>query len=429
MAEQSNTPLFGANPAVSPESLKQKREMLAQLLKQGLDTSPIRSPWQGAARMAETLVGALAQSKYDTAEKEAREAGESKRFELAQKAGLNPYMAALLSGSGNDPWNNPEIARRLADLAIPQREETPTDIRRVEGTTGRTLPASYIDKPIVSPAESPSVPVSPQQRYGIGPQATRPQPAMPQQQLQGAQPPPPPQAGNAPSNFNDRFGAAYGNPPGQILPPYVSQVAREGQQIRAGGQELARTTDMNADIVAGAKHKGLQAQEEMGDVENVIEAARRAGYGPSAELSTLIGNKTGMDMGNLTENQVYNMLTNRYAPNLRPEGSGGLKGSEYQGFLGSLGGLSTTRAGREIALGGIKAVKDYHMEGLRIANDQTLTNAQKVDQLARREPPKIDYDKLKKLGGGGWTQSQPRIIQHPKGNFYKDPQSGQWMQQ
>ncbi|MFA4974364.1 MAG: phage tail tip lysozyme [bacterium] len=52
--------LGGVNSApVTPDAIKRKRALADALAKQGMDASPIRSPWQGAARLAQSLVGGL----------------------------------------------------------------------------------------------------------------------------------------------------------------------------------------------------------------------------------------------------------------------------------------------------------------------------------------------------------------------------------
>lgn len=52
--------IFGGDTGQTQESLTDaRRRMAVAMLQQGMDSSPIRSPWQGAARMAEALVGGL----------------------------------------------------------------------------------------------------------------------------------------------------------------------------------------------------------------------------------------------------------------------------------------------------------------------------------------------------------------------------------
>lgn len=72
--------IFGGDTGQSQESVTDARKRLAAaMLQQGANTSPIQSPWEGAARMAQALMGGLA----------IRKQGE------AEQAGMAEGMAAL----------------------------------------------------------------------------------------------------------------------------------------------------------------------------------------------------------------------------------------------------------------------------------------------------------------------------------------------
>ena len=49
----------------------ERRTMAQRLMAQGMDSSPIQSPWQGAARLAQALVGAYSNYTVDRDEKKA----------------------------------------------------------------------------------------------------------------------------------------------------------------------------------------------------------------------------------------------------------------------------------------------------------------------------------------------------------------------
>ncbi|WP_246713911.1 phage tail tip lysozyme [Rhizobium leguminosarum] len=81
--------LFGGDTGQSQESVTDARKRLAAaMLQQGTDTGPIQSPWEGAARMAQALMGGLA----------IRKQGE------AEQAGMAEGMAALTG----QPYTPPE---------------------------------------------------------------------------------------------------------------------------------------------------------------------------------------------------------------------------------------------------------------------------------------------------------------------------------
>jgi hypothetical protein len=71
----------------TPESVSRRRLLAEGLMAQGMDTSPIASPWQGAARMAQALAGGYGMRNADQAETQGREAARQR-------------MVALLGGSG-----------------------------------------------------------------------------------------------------------------------------------------------------------------------------------------------------------------------------------------------------------------------------------------------------------------------------------------
>ncbi|MGR9224162.1 hypothetical protein [Rhizobium leguminosarum] len=52
--------IFGANTGKTQGDIDDQRKRLAYaMLQQGMDTSPVQSPWQGAARLAQALMGGL----------------------------------------------------------------------------------------------------------------------------------------------------------------------------------------------------------------------------------------------------------------------------------------------------------------------------------------------------------------------------------
>jgi len=53
--------IFGGNTGKTQGDIDDKRKQLAYaMLEQGMDASPVQSPWQGAARLAQAGLGGLA---------------------------------------------------------------------------------------------------------------------------------------------------------------------------------------------------------------------------------------------------------------------------------------------------------------------------------------------------------------------------------
>ncbi|WP_374545037.1 hypothetical protein [Rhodoblastus sp.] len=96
------------NGVLSSASDIQRRQLMAQaLMKQGADYSPVQSPWQGAARMAQAIMGGWEQGQLD---REDESSAASRRNALATLIGGNgdsagqagnPALADAVSNSGS----------------------------------------------------------------------------------------------------------------------------------------------------------------------------------------------------------------------------------------------------------------------------------------------------------------------------------------
>ncbi|MGO7157032.1 transglycosylase SLT domain-containing protein [Rhizobium leguminosarum] len=107
--------IFGGDTGQSQESVTDARKRLAAaMLQQGTNTGPIQSPWEGAARMAQALMGGLA----------IRKQGE------AEQAGMAEGMAALTG----QPYAPPEKpAGFLSSIFGGNKADNP-------GATGSSMP-------------------------------------------------------------------------------------------------------------------------------------------------------------------------------------------------------------------------------------------------------------------------------------------------
>lgn len=88
------TPL-GGQMMDTPEGYKMRRALAQEMMKTGLDSSPVRSPWQGAARMANALIGGLAYNQAAQGELQ----GMNAQGEMWAKAAesLNPSLSQPIS--------------------------------------------------------------------------------------------------------------------------------------------------------------------------------------------------------------------------------------------------------------------------------------------------------------------------------------------
>lgn len=90
------------NGAATPDSVARKRKLAEAMLQSGLDYSPIASPWQGAARMANALVGGFGSRRADTQEAEGRKSAK----DAMTKALMGKDKAAMLEAFSNPFMDN-----------------------------------------------------------------------------------------------------------------------------------------------------------------------------------------------------------------------------------------------------------------------------------------------------------------------------------
>jgi hypothetical protein len=81
-----NTGLFNVAPGESPKEGDSRRRLAMALMQEGMSTDPIKSPWQGVANLAKSLIGGYDIGKMDQ---------EDKAKELAMQQGLNGWIGSL----------------------------------------------------------------------------------------------------------------------------------------------------------------------------------------------------------------------------------------------------------------------------------------------------------------------------------------------
>lgn len=92
--------ILPANGRATPEAVARKRRLAESLMSQGIDTSPVESPWQAVARVAQAGIGGY--SDYQAGQQE--EAGRSAaNEEMVKLLSGNPDNAAIMSAM-NNPW-------------------------------------------------------------------------------------------------------------------------------------------------------------------------------------------------------------------------------------------------------------------------------------------------------------------------------------
>ncbi|MGX9991391.1 hypothetical protein ACS4RR_019845 [Rhizobium sp. Z1P35] len=111
--------IFGGDTGKTQGDLSDQRKRLAYaMLQQGMDTSPVQSPWQGAARLAQALMGGL----------EIRQQNEE------QRAGAAATPAAPMGAPSTPPA---KAAGLLPSLFGVSKETAP-------GATGSSIPKTKL---------------------------------------------------------------------------------------------------------------------------------------------------------------------------------------------------------------------------------------------------------------------------------------------
>ncbi|MBY4591672.1 MULTISPECIES: hypothetical protein [Rhizobium] len=88
--------IFGGNTGRTQGDIDDKRKQLAYaMLEQGMDASPVQSPWQGAARLAQAGLGGLAIRQQE--QEQQAGAGQGAGVSTAQPSKPAPASPGFLS--------------------------------------------------------------------------------------------------------------------------------------------------------------------------------------------------------------------------------------------------------------------------------------------------------------------------------------------
>lgn len=369
MADNSapNTPLYGGY-AVSPESLKFRRQQLAELLKQGMSTEPIRSPWQGAARLAETLVGAMYGNKLDKEEREAR----TEQIKTAVEAISGSDRAKMLAAALN-PYTPDTLQHIVGERAFPQQLNNGAYNYPANQISGQPMPGA--------------VPRVPEGTFQAGPAA------MPGFGEPAGTPPP----GGGPTPIPAPRPAGAPAPQVQPQQPQAGGLSRL-DTLGAKGAELTSKLDeakAKMGTLMGLQNRGLESKQKLDEFGQFTNLAEKSGYGLTSELKTWAANH-GFQTQGVPVEQLYTDMIKFYGPQLRPEGSGGFRGPELGGFYNSLGGLMRTPEGRRAGMSFVSRAHQWNATAGAIAGDARLSADERFNKINEMKLPDIDLSKLSK---------------------------------
>jgi hypothetical protein len=103
-----------------PDAIARRRKIAEALIAQGMDTSPIQSPWQGAARLAQALVGGLQERSADAEER----AGRQQLSDILSKGGnIGDVSKALAANPYGRGIGQELLLKQIETNAEPPKQE------------------------------------------------------------------------------------------------------------------------------------------------------------------------------------------------------------------------------------------------------------------------------------------------------------------
>ena len=107
-------------PTLTPDSIKRRRLLAEAMMKDGMDYSPVASPWQGAARLAQGALGGMEAGKADKDEREGVASGNAAMVAaLAGLGGGGASAAPALAAATASPTATPSFVKVSG---VPDRE-------------------------------------------------------------------------------------------------------------------------------------------------------------------------------------------------------------------------------------------------------------------------------------------------------------------
>lgn len=347
--------ILPANGKPTPKSVERKRKMAEAMMQSGMDTSPIGHWSQGAARMAQALVGGMSQRKLDQQEAE----GQQSARDAMTKALMGGDKASMLDAIGN-PWMDNASMPLVVDAwkaANPQPE-----MKILEN--GQVL--SYV------PNDPNSVKAS---------------------QIQGYQAPPPDPytLGEGQTRFDGNNKVVASGVPKS--PDY---------SINIGGEPPDGKLREELDKAAGETWGEYQTQAGvssglMQDMQILDELIKMAPQGP------ITGRLAGLFKGSSSAGAAFQSVVSRVAPTLRTPGSGSTSDIEYEGMLNSLPALSNNPEANAAISGMMQAKAQINMERGAIVDayhNKEISASYARKQLAKLNKRSIMTPELKQLIGG-----------------------------
>lgn len=401
---------------MTPETIAAQRKVAQAMMARGGDYSPIASPWQGVARVAEGLLGGY-------------EAGQADAAEKRNAAAERELLASLIAGSGA---TTPAVSAPAAAPVMPTPSKpavtpveppvTPAPASSPAVATVAAAAPSGVNPRLLTAMASPYISEGTKKVLGV----------MLQSQLKPAD-----QTDDIKEfNIENSLRAKKG------LPPLDSLVDMKAAIKKAGATNVttnvdAKGEDAFAKAAGGAQAKrfdelageGQKARQMVADIETLNDLGTKIKTGKLAEAKAAIGpyaEALGVKVDGLNEIQAHEAIVNRLAPSLRVPGSGAQSDYELKNFLKSLPSLGNTPEGNAIASSVLKGLQDNKIRASDIASralSGEIKREEAEKQLRELPDPMEGYRKFTKAGGG--TPSPAKSSVPTEGQTATNPTTGE----
>lgn len=221
----------------SPQEVQRRQAYADALLKQGGDSSPIASPWQGVNRLAQGLIGGLERSGARQMEQEGRSSYQ-KQLAAALGNGGTISPQAMIALSGNQ-WANPTQLQTISKVADNQRQAARDAIADKHWAASFELQKRAADRADRSTSDIAADRAAAALAYGLQPGT----PAYQAFTLTGALPDPNKNVPNSVAEYQFYTGTFKPTPE---QPAPMDYATFSTSKARAGATNISNNVDMNS---------------------------------------------------------------------------------------------------------------------------------------------------------------------------------------
>jgi hypothetical protein len=341
--------------AFSAESLGVKNKYIQQLLEEGTSTKPIQSHWQGAARLANALLGGIELGEADRRDKEGPK-----------------ELLAILSGQGGGspvpsmpmPTQAPAPQMRTASLPPQTMDDAPQMAPRPPGGVQQATENIISAVPDSGPNAGRNIAPNVQMAQNSLGNASDQQIKM----MIGSQNPSVREFGigllkqrMAPEKATDEMReynlARQQGFKGSFF-DFKTELKRAGaikNQVtvnQSGETEFEKkSASHQAERFNEVVKSGQDAQTLIADLNSLKDIGGRITTGKTAQITAALGpyaEALGVKIDGLADMQAYQAVVSKLAPRMRVAGSGATSDFEMQQFLKALPSLGNSPGGNEV---------------------------------------------------------------------------------